>query len=408
MFKNKAKSLIILSFINALSACISYILTLYLIRYFGPSLYGTYSHVLLLSTFMMIFSIYGTEQTAASIYTNHSSLNNVFNLIHFFRIFITIFAIIFLFFYLIFTKQQSLFFYTLCLLALNFNLSYIYELSQRNERYSYIALFEKLIYISIMFILIFTKLLTLTQVFISIFVISISSICFQLYDNFYLINPIKAINFSNFKSIFYLNTPLVIVSISLFVYGGISRLYLESSLGTEVLGKYSAGWQLITLSNLFQTQVSKIWRPEVTKAVSINDNKALLSQLKSYFFLSILPNILGGGILIIFANQIILFLFGAKYLDIASSFSYFGLYFLVISLFTIIDMLWVALHKTFVYMLIQLFYAIGVLFYFYVNHKNMTMLDFAKVTVLSHFILCLILTILWYFIYKKNSIINIK
>ena len=403
MFKIKAKSLATLTIINAVSAGISYALTISLVKYLGPEIFGIYSYSLLVSSILMLVAIYGTDQYAAVIFAQKQSTKAVFSLIHPLRLYLSFIINILLFFFLLLTKQTNIFFFVFALGVMNFSLSYVYELTGRNERYAIISLCEKLSYTLIILFLLGFKLLSIQILFFTLFIISLISLLFQLFDNLEFIQPFNLPSLTELRALFYFNTPIVLVSMSLFVYGGISRIFLENGLGKDALGKYSAGWQLITISTIFQSQVSQVWRPILTKAVCEKNDKMLSDQLKSYLYLSILPNIIGGGAIIIFSKQIVLFLFGADYIDIISSFNYFGLYFIVISMASILDMLWIALRKPVIYMTIQIFFSAGVLLFFYFNYKNMFMVDFAKFTVASHFSLCIILGFSWYLFYSNSK-----
>lgn len=397
-------SLFMLVNINAIAAVISYALTISLANILGPRDFGTYSFVLILGSILSIFIAFGTDQTAPMHFSKMANREKVFSIIFGTRLFIIFMIALVIGVYSIAGGENS--YYILCLLAVAFNLSYLYEATSKNIRYSYIYLTERLIYVSLVFMGIFCDKLNITLVF-SLFLISaLISVLYQYWDMRLDVRNISRCRFGEYLSIIQSNYPLVIIGLALFCYGGFSRIILENKLGTTTLGIYSAGWQLISIGTLFQSQVTRVWRLKISMAVVHTESQVLTSLTKSYIVLTTVPLLTIVTIMFVAPNQIVLFLFSSSYNQLAEVVPIFGVYFIVINLAGLAEMLWVPIGKNKSYMVISVLFGAILLLILYFMPPEFGLVGFAVSTVTIHFAATIFLLGSWFIVYRDFAIIK--
>jgi O-antigen/teichoic acid export membrane protein len=399
---NTIINLFILSKNNLIIAGFSFFLTITLANYFGPEKFGIYSHVLIIASIVSIFINFGTDQVSPLLLTKFKNIGLVLNVVNSIKLLILFPTILAL---LIIYKNELLFLIFIgCLLITNFNFSFIYEACNRNAKYSYIYLFERSSYIALIFIILLFDKLTLEYLFLIALITASLSILYQWTDlNTFVVKygnvPYKFIMSSAFYSL-----PIFLIGISNYSYGGYSRLILERQLGDRELGIYSVGWQLITIGTIYQSQVSRLWRIKFTEAIQSYDHTNLVRDLKSYLLFSTLPMSLV-SLFILFANDSIVFLlFSEQYTGLSSVLSILGFYLIVINLAGLVDMLWVALSKTYVFMIINIFSAICLILFLLSFSQNMSIKDFAIITVSAHLLTTILSFLIWFTCYKRSFI----
>ena len=196
--------------------------------------------------------------------------------------------------------------------------------------------------------------------------------------------------------------PLVIIALSVFSFGGFSRIILEENLGLEKMGIYSAGWQLITIGTIFQSQVTRVWRLKISVAIKKNDKKQLIPLVKSYFIFTTLPVIVLTIIVFFTSEQIIQLLFAKEYFELVYLLPVFSTYYLVINIAGLVEMLWVAVGRNKIYMYINVTFGLLLLTLLNFISKQASLIDFAMSTVIVHMLMVLVLSIVWYKKFSRN------
>lgn len=115
-------------------------------------------------------------------------------------------------------------------------------------------------------------------------------------------------------------------------FGVVNQLILKFYCGTESLGSYAAGWQIISIAILFLTQIARIGRPataRITKpGISTSARVKLLTKYSVVMFLVVFPVSLAT---IIFPEFILRLIYRPEYVSAAGSLRLMGLYLIVLS-----------------------------------------------------------------------------
>ena len=386
-------SLLILTKNNALIAGLSYALTITLANILGPEVFGRYSFVLVIASILSILISFGTDKTAP-IMASKKTIGSVLQEIVFVRLVISTACIIGLIIYSEYSQDTA--FYILCLLFSGLNLGFFFEISLKNELYSYVYLFERVVYIGGVFFVIYFFQPSLDIVFTLFLLSTLVSLIFQYYRASFEVNRIFSINWQSLQRIFLMNMPLVIIALSTFSFGGFSRIILENSLGMEQMGIYSAGWQLITIGTIFQSQVTRVWRLKISSAIEKDDKNQLIPLIKSYSIFATLPFIFLTVTLFFTSEQVVGFLFTDEYAELVHILPVLSIYYLVINLAGLVDMLWVAVGKNKLYMYINIIFGLLLLMLLFFISDNANLIGFALSTILIHMFMVFVLSIVWY------------
>ena len=398
------RSLFVLLRNNGLVAIASYMLTIALANYFGPAIFGEYSEVVIAASAASIFITYATDQTAPVDFSRNEDIQRVLISNALLRLILALIAFAIGLF--VYWNQLVTLGFICCLAVANFNLSYIFEIQKRNELYSFIYLIERLSYIFIIFILVFFENLDLACLFLILAFCSSASLLFQ-YVKFYNARLFSKILFRDVTDILLRNLPIVLIGIATFAYGGFNRLILGDRLGTEALGIFSVGWQLITIGTIYQGQVTKLWRLDLSKAVADLDMNALVRLLRLYFLLSTIPIIILAVLMALGADIIVDTIFTASYQELATILPIFAIYLVIVNLAGLMNILWIALGRNQLYMTISVVMGGLSIGYLLLFAFDFSIENFASVAVLSHTITVGIRAVIWWIVFR-NKHFNIK
>lgn len=111
------------------------------------------------------------------------------------------------------------------------------------------------------------------------------------------------------------------------MFGQIDSLVLNFSLGPEAVGLYQAGMRVFLTGNQAATVISNVFLPRVsakTKSKELFTNESC--KIQTVF---ILVGACFGLVLAVFAHQIVILLFGSKYLGLVELMPFFGLLFFI-------------------------------------------------------------------------------
>ena len=397
--KMLVKPLFILTSTNVLISLLAYVLTITLANTLGPTKFGAYSHIFIISALLSVLIKFGTEQTASASHIRGGSVSEVLNNVFIIRLVCGLLCFIVL--TLLEYPNYLLVFFVLLTTLKNYDLSCLYEMREKNERYAYVNLGERVLFVSGAFVLIYFDYSEVDGYFMILGMVTMGGIFFQLFDS----NNHKYFRLS-FRSNGIVenvqqNFPITVVSLSAFTFGGFSRLILEEKMGVEVLGVYSLGWQLITIGTIFQAFVYRIWRRRIASALKSGLMKNLVREIQTYFLLATFPMVLIFGIFTLFAEPIVTTIFSSQYFELVPLMPIFGLYIVLTSLAGLVEMLWVATGKNQTAMFLNIAFSGLLLIGLFNFSGSFQMIDFLIATVSVHVLLVVSLAYIWFLKFRS-------
>ena len=393
--KSRAYSLFVLLRNNVIAAGLSYLLTIYLANKLGPAGFGAYSLALLVASVGSIVIAMGTDQTAPLRLASGGERDLLVRDVAVLRAALFGIGAVGLLLWAIAT-QSPIALYVACLLVPCLNFAFAYEINHRNERYSTIFMVERLAYVFAAFAALQVFGPRLPEVFACLFLVATASIVVQARDFREALRGNRETFFHALRrTLAPVNFALVALAFGLFAYGGFSRLLLERKLGIAALGVYSAGWQFVTIGTLFQNQVQRTWRVELSQAVSAGDSSALERLLRSYFFMSTLPIAAFSAALAALAGPVVALVFRPDYASIADILPTFAAYLVTINLAGLAEILWVAAGKHYVYTAVHIASGLALLAVLAVAPEDVMLRDIAALSVASHTFAVAALLLVW-------------
>jgi O-antigen/teichoic acid export membrane protein len=395
------KKLTLLTKNGVITAAASYTITIMLLRYLGPAEFGHYSYILIIGSIFSLLINFETDRTAPALYAKGKGKVDVVNQIYSAKFFGVVAAFVILSMYSFRDPLMSSGVFILSLASLN--LSFLYEISNKNVIYSYIYLLERVAYIAIVSVLLFTDNVNLYFIFGAFFISISLSLMAQIYLNWDVIKQFRP-KLHNYKTVIQENYFLLMVSLSTLTYGGFSRLIIENKFGMAQLGIYSAGWQIIIAATMFQAQVTKVWRVKLISAIHENDKSEFWQQIRSYLLMSTLPNILLSAVIIFFKNEIIDLIFGHQYTMLYELLPIFAAYFVVVNLDGLANIFWVGFASRKEYFLIGLVSTITLVSILMVLPHSYGLFGIGLSVIIVHALSVIVLHTRFYFKYLRKLI----
>jgi len=395
--------------LNILAAGLSYLITISIANYLGPNDFGIYSYILLWGGMASLVIIFATESTIPVQYAITNDKQSVFNSTQTTKLIFLLVWVASIFLFSRFTdlgqiisKNPEVIIGLIALTLANFRVWEFYEISKKNIRYAKIYFIERMFYLSLVGFFLYTNSLDILTIFSCLLVATLCSLLFQIKDNFNLIKNFGIENIQNVYMVVKENLPLVLIQLSTFAYGGFSRVILENKLGMEQLGIYSAGWQIILIITIFQGQVVRVWRSDLSNAL-INKKRGDIKHLiSSYLLFSTLPVFMFAIFISFFSYEIVNIMFTDEYILLATILPIFSSYFLFINLDSLVKILWVSIGNRMKYLKISLFFSIMLLFILQSIPSNANLELFALSVVFIHGCSVIILLLVFYFKYLNE------
>ena len=392
--------------LNILAAGLSYLITISIANYLGPNDFGIYSYILLWGGMASLVIIFATESTIPVQYAITNDKQSVFNSTQTTKLIFLLVWVASIFLFSRFTdlgqiisKNPEVIIGLIALTLANFRVWEFYEISKKNIRYAKIYFIERMFYLSLVGFLLYTNSLDILTIYSCLLVATLCSLLFQIKDNFNLIKNFGIENIQNVYMVVKENLPLVLIQLSTFAYGGFSRVILENKLGMEQLGIYSAGWQIILIITIFQGQVVRVWRSDLSNAL-INKKRGDIKHLiSSYLLFSTLPVFMFAIFISFFSYEIVNIMFTDEYILLATILPIFSSYFLFINLDSLVKILWVSIGNRMKYLKISLFFSIMLLFILQSIPSNANLELFALSVVFIHGCSVIILLLVFYSLY---------
>lgn len=384
---------------NAVSALLAYAVSILLARELGAEDFGFYSYILVLSSIGMVVVNFATDSTAAVQYAKLGSVGATMSL--FLSLRIILYSTYLVLLAGISFSNCELALALFCLSVPFANLSFLFEIEKKNVKYSYIFLFERFLYFSIIFIVKFLFFVDLKYVFFSFLITSLLSLVLQLYLSSEILKKFT-FSVSAAQGLIKENVPIVLVALSTLSYGGFSRLLLEEKLGLFSLGIYSAGWQFVKVITIFQAQIDRTWRLTISQNVVQRCASGLIGACISFLCFGTLPVIIFSYIFYVFSEDIVQIIYTEEYLQLKELFVYFAFYFVIINFDGLSRMLWNAHHKKSYYLTINVLAGLSVISYLYFGEVT-TIKDFLTIVVVGHGLSVLTLFVLFVLNFKRKD-----
>ena len=399
------KELSVLTILTGITSAVSYCITLAIANNLGTSDFGLYSYCIVWGNLFSAIIIFSTDLTAPAFYTKINDKQGIFNRVLSIRLFL--FLISFLFIPAFLLKNNIIVLGVFAIMISAFNLSFFYEISQKNISYSKIYFLERLAYILIVGSLIFFGLIDIGFIFIALLFVTLFSVLIQI--NYFKTN-LKKFTFVNTitekNNFFNDNLYIMIITLSTFVYGGFSRILIESKFGLEQLGIFSAGWQIILVITIFQAQVTRVWRTKISSALVLKKQKLLKDLVLNYISFSTLPIILFSLFVAIFSDEIVKIIFISDYSSLSSILPIFSVYFIFINLEALSGICWISIGNKRLYLMINLIFSLLLLILLSLVPPSYGLNFFALSITLIFALYNIVLLSIFYFMYIKNSLKN--
>ena len=404
-YKKIISELASLTGLNLFAAGISYVFTIIIANTLGPNDFGVYSYIMVWGGFAALLIIFSTESTILVQYAKTNDKQGVFNLTQTIKLFFLLIWIASMSLWyrftelgLVISKNPEVIIGLIILSLANFRISEFYEISKKNVRYAKIYFVERMFYLFLVGFFLYTNSLDILTIFSCLFVATSCSLLFQIKDNFNLIKNFEIEKFQNVSGLFKENLPLVLIQLSTFIYGGFSRVILESKLGMEQLGIYSAGWQIILVITIFQGQVVRVWRSDLSNALINKKRGDIKDLISSYLLFSTLPVFILAIFISVFSYEIVSILFTDEYILLATLLPIFSLFFVFINLDSLAKILWISIGNRRGYLMISLFFSIILLVILQAIPNNSSLELFALS--IFYMVACSVITFLLVFYFK--------
>lgn len=386
---------------NAIAALFSYAFSIYLANSMGIEDFGKYSLILVWSNFLSLVVIFSSDSFASKHYIKTFNAQDTLNDILSFRI-INFVIVISMFYTYAILKSPALITVLFTMVTI-FNLSFMFEVSDKVKAYSYIYLIERLTYVAFAFGLYYFEIIvSIFEIFFLYFTVTIISVTAQFYYLRPLVSKFKFSIRAWFKLIKE-NTYIFIVGFILFSYGGFSRLILESTHDSSALGLYSAAWQFIVVGTIFQASVDRVWRRELTISINEISSGSFIALIKQYFLSTTIPMSLLALGFALFSESLVRVLYSDEYAQVADLLTYIGLYFVVINLNGFVTTCWIAVDSKYAYLFINLAFGLSCIFFLFCFAEHLMLKDFLFSVISFHFLAVVTLLIfLWRFFQSRK------
>ena len=373
------KELSILLAFNSFVSLLSYVSTIGIANKLGASGFGEYSYVMIMGLLLAQFVSFGSDEAMPKMYLQHreeaAAALLKFKAINYFLLLLLAGTWAYFF-------GEHLVLYSLLVASQALSIGSVYEAHRENAQYARVFAIERCLYMVILWGGIwFFEAANLAYIFWSLFFCTTLSTGFQL--------VVKRSSFSFNKSrklvqFWRIGSPVLIFSLSKYMYGGGVRIAIQSSLGYSALGNYSAAWQFVPIVSLFMAQITKSWRFKITQTihdVNLHEFKLAVRSMCLYAFLPIafLSLLLAVGGPALFAR-----LFSPEFSMAPHLIPWICIYFLVVAADVMNSMLWIALGRvkqlglTF---FLAAFFCFAIL---WLKRSQFDLADFLRLVVLCH------------------------
>lgn len=327
---------------------------------FGPEKFGEYSYVLLIGLLFGQLVVFGSDQYAVKLHLEDRQAN-ISARVLIFRASNFVALCLIVAFWVKLTDEYLLVF-SLIIASQVLNVSYAYEVEDRNVKYMAINLSERLLYYLTLWVgVIFFQENSFVFVFGVLLFWVVCSLTYQLSDV-----DIKLSNkLAPTTQMLGFGLGLVLFGLTKQMYGTGTRFFIEANLGFAALGLYSLAWQVVPLVSIYLEQAVKAWRGRVTKSLIDSDYKALKKALINIVMITTVPVLLGSLLLLLLGGAVVGLVLVPEYNSIIELLPWICSYLVMISIEVAISIIWVALGLIRILNLIYLVLGLGCFGFFY-------------------------------------------
>ena len=258
----------------------------------------------------------------------------------------------------------------------SFNTSYYHEINRDNTKYAVIYLFERLLYVLIIVAVNLVSQVNIVTILLVYFFIVSLSLFVQFWRYRFYIRNYSISTPKNLWQGISSNLPLVIIAISTYAYGGLSRLIIEDKIGLSALGIFSSGMQLTVVATIFLAQIERVWRIPLFDSLEKRNGLLFYKTIKEWLIYSTLPISIGALFVYLFRGLIVDLLFGPEYEELKSLLPYISLFFITISLLSLVNNCWVGLNKYREFLIISVVFSLILLFVLYLLPSSITLNEY--------------------------------
>jgi len=224
------------------------------------------------------------------------------------------------------------------------NFGFLFEFKRKNFQFALFVLFEKFLFVSSVFCFLQNgfghSILYYSFLFASLMSVFGQSYIFR--DILYKFRPALHLEMLNYVKKYF---PYLIIAVSQLSYGTLSRILLEVKLGLEIFVYFSLSLQIISLVSILQSQVDRIFRPEIVQFTKEKNVNKLAQLCKIYLMLAIAPMTVLSMATIFFSDDLIKLIFGQQYQPVSKYLVSLSPLFVSVPLIRFVDHMLLGLDK---------------------------------------------------------------
>lgn len=326
-----------------LSGFLNFFITIKVINELGPSDYGKYSWLLAISGIQAIFTdsviknivpVIGNKENQKELFTQVLSYKAIL-----FSLSTVIIASI--------LKDVTVIIPLICFGCMYFELTAFYELNSRNITFSWITLITKISYSIVILTLISINSLNLIKVLASYGIIHMISIIYQYNHIDLKIERKHLFRLNNFSKelIVVMVLPLIILELSQFTMGGLSKIIIESTQGTRSLGIFATTLQFLIPINLYISVMEKVFRVDFVKKMRNSVTSIEMIYTSRWLLFLIIPTSILSFSIYNWRYKLIPLIFSGEYNDVINQIHYISIILILVSIFSYLKNLIVIFKK---------------------------------------------------------------
>ena len=303
---------------KAVRFIIGFTISVLVVRYLGPKDYGLYSYLQSIIAILGVFVTLGLDGIVLKeISKNEKELVKIFSISLILRFLVSFIIIVGLYFYWLFYKSEDsflLFIMGFIFVFESFSIFKVYFQYKILSKYEVIANLIALFFSSILKLLfIYYQLSLIYLIVIVIFDKAVYAITiFRFYKRF---EEFKLVfDKEKAKYLLYLSWPLIFSTLSYIVYTKTDQIMIKHMIGDYEVGIYSVAVTLYNLPFILTTILSSTITPVLYKKFHQSKDEYFNLTLKVLSYTTLFAYILV-AIYVFFGKEIILFLYGEKYIE---------------------------------------------------------------------------------------------
>lgn len=223
-----------------------------------------------------------------------------------------------------------------------FYLGPVFEMRLHNVLFAKVLFFEKALLLLFCYLYLKNNDLDIV-IYIAFFVVSTVSLIYQFFVLGLQLPKLSIVNREVLGKYFKCYWAIYLTLASQIAYGHVSRIIIEAKLGMIAFVSVSLALQIVNALAIVQRQVDRHLRPRVAELIQDSNRTALNALSVRYVVTYLLPLLVGCVVLYAFANDVMVFLFGEKWMAAADYLKYLLPLILTVAILRYLDIFVVAL-----------------------------------------------------------------